>query len=263
MRSAEVRSGQTLNGEVAFDSLGKLSGTYTGALTVGLEMRSVNDDGELSFLNFAPDVVDRVWDLSATVADRNAAASEVGGGGGFKDAGIGVNNKETAAALIGGSSSTSQTVNMSFTDDPAGGAFSLLFGDTVELTFDEVGNRYVLGLTYLEANLPAGFAESDVRIWVFDELASAWTEAINLNSDRGAGAQFFAGSFEVFETTLGGGTLPLSAQGVDVDANQAWAVLDHASVFGAAVPEPASAALLGLGGLLLTGRRRGGMKAAR
>lgn len=64
----EVRAGQTLSGTVSFDATGKSPGTYNGTLTVSLEMGSINDEGNFSYLNFKPAVDDIVWNLSATVS---------------------------------------------------------------------------------------------------------------------------------------------------------------------------------------------------
>ncbi len=48
----------------------------------------------------------------------------------------------------------------------------------------------------------------------------------------------------------------LGSWGVDTTGNSVWAVLNHNSQFAVLIPEPASAALLGLLGLAVLPRRR-------
>jgi hypothetical protein len=99
--------------------------------------------------------------------------------------------------------------------------------------------------------------ETDLRLLFFDPDLNAWIDAIDANSDGGAGEQFHLGSFSDFVATLGGGPLPLSAHGVDIEENTVWAVLNHASVFAAGVvPAPGTATLLVLSLLVFARRQR-------
>ena len=66
----------------------------------------------------------------------------------------------------------------------------------------------------------------------------------------------FEGSYEDY---LADGSLDdpeLGARGVDTDNNFVWAVIDHNSTFGTAVPEPSASLLFLFGSLGLVVRRR-------
>ena len=77
---------------------------------------------------------------------------------------------------------------------------------------------------------------------------SEWVNAVEGNSDGGAGALFVLGAYD--------GSLTLGHYGVDTATHTVWAVLDHNSDFAAMVPEPATMTALALGGALGLLRRR-------
>ncbi len=90
-----------------------------------------------------------------------------------------------------------------------------------------------------------------------------WTNAVNDNfgNDATADQQNFLGSFANFQSLYGTNLAGyMGAFGVDQSTGSVWAVLDHNSDYSAAlasqlpIPEPKSAALLMIGGLLATRR---------
>jgi hypothetical protein len=248
-------AGEQLAGQVSFNAAGKLAGVYNGVLTLGMQMNSAAG----SYLNGRTPMDDLVWSLQYTVPTVTENVTALGAGQDFAEAALGIHSPTTAAALIGGSASADQEVSLSFTDNPEAGGFgtAAILGSAIELTFAQGGDVYVLQLTYDPANLPAGLAEIDLRLLFYDPAAMAWIDAIDANSDGGEGEQFYLGSFSDFVATLGGGPLPLSAHGLDIEENTVWAVLNHASVFATGVvPEPRTATLLLLALLSIFRRQR-------
>ena len=88
-----------------------------------------------------------------------------------------------------------------------------------------------------------------------------WVNAVDGNTATGSSAvSNYQGSYADFLADpnypdAGNLALTLGSWGVDTTDNTVWAVLDHNSEF-ATVPEPASLAVLSLGGFLLMRRRR-------
>lgn len=248
-----VAADEQLNGQVVFNALGKLAGHHQGVLTIAAQMNSAAD----GYLNGRTPMGDLVWQLTFSVPTITDNTASVGGGGDF--AGLGINDEDTAAALIGGTSSTEQEVTLAFAVNPEAGGpgTAALAGQAVDIHFEQDGDLYVLQLTYDDTNLPPGMLETDLRLLYFDPDLNAWIDAIDANSDGGAGEQFHLGSFSDFVATLGGGPLPLSAHGLDIEENTVWAVLNHASVFATGVvPAPSTGAPLALGLLAFARRQR-------
>ena len=85
---------------------------------------------------------------------------------------------------------------------------------------------------------------------------AAWANAVSANTGNNAsgGELGYVGTFSAFQGAYGT-TLDnyIGAYGYDPVSDQAWAVVDHASSFAvaAAVPEPATLALLGMSVLML------------
>lgn len=87
-----------------------------------------------------------------------------------------------------------------------------------------------------------------------------WVYAVDGNSSAGANAVTnYQGGWLAFVTSQGGGPLDLNdylgSWGVDTANDKVWAVIDHASVYGA-VPEPATMSVLTIVGLVMIPRRR-------
>jgi hypothetical protein len=104
-----------------------------------------------------------------------------------------------------------------------------------------------LEVDYNPAELAVTVEESQLRLYRFDDGLDRWVLAglaSNINQSSG---QFVAGA----------PTDVLGDWGVHVEMDRVWANIDHASVYAiATIPEPATLALLALGGLALIRRRR-------
>ncbi len=223
-----VDPGDTLPGRV--ETAGLLSGAYDGSFTVNLQMRTADDRA----INFAPSLDPITWDIAFTLEDTPADEVTLNAGQTFRNGKLAVNSDVTAAAVIAGQTSTDQTVTLELTENPEGDGTptASILGQAVDLTFEQPGDRYALQITYDPTDLPLGTDERDLRVLFYDPGPQRWTDAIDANSDGGGGAQFFEGSFTAFQDVVGG-ALPLSAHGVDAELHRVWAVLDHASIFGA------------------------------
>ena len=223
---------ETENATVSFDRYGRINGTYNGTFTVNLKMA----DPDRPYLNGATAVPDVVWNLAYDLATTSSDSVAVNNTDPLGPSLLGVNDADTAATLIDGVSNASQTVSMSLTSDP--GTNASLAGTPVELMFSggSTQDPYVLQFTYLDGNVPGGSAESDLEVLYYDTLAGAWASAVDGNSV--GGSAYYAGSYADYLAGAGGGVLDgsdLGAFGVDTVNNMAWAVIDHASVFGVGV----------------------------
>jgi len=145
-------------------------------------------------------------------------AADVPTGGQFSDYGIAASGAGggTAASILDGEASTARVINQTWRAPGAGEG--PLAGDV--LTLDGISPNpadelFVLQMSYDPA------AGDNVCLGWYD--AGQWVNAVEGNSDGGAGASFVDGAY--------GGALLLGCWGVDPAAHQAWAVLDHNSDF--------------------------------
>ncbi|MCC5829452.1 MAG: PEP-CTERM sorting domain-containing protein [Phycisphaeraceae bacterium] len=248
-----IEPGQSQDAQLVAQVAGLLAGPRTFTITAELEnaiagpLLTVADD-----LFLDPAVWTIVIDVPVVSSVFGSASS------GSPLSGFSIAGTSTAAAIVGGTASTDLDISLGFTGNPDTGPKSaIVIGDVVNLTFSEPGDLYVLQLAYsLDNVLAAGLEELELRVLVFDTASEAWVEATLLNSDGGAGASFFEGSYAAYLSGTDGDPA-LSAFGVDTINHQIWAVLDTNSSFAVGIiPEPASLALMGIGGLLLMSRRR-------
>jgi autotransporter-associated beta strand protein len=229
-----IAPGEQHAASATFDRFGQLSGLHTGTISVDFEMTSSPFD----FLNGEEPVPSANWNVEYTLDTINSDSAIVDLFGTF-DNRIGVNNENTAATLVDGAASATQTINMQFVASPGDGFSTIpqLATDVVDLQFSAPGDPHVLQFTYAEENIPTALNENDLRLIFFD--GDDWRFAVNGNSDGGAGSSFFAGSYDDYLASINGGAPALSTFGLDTVANQLWAVLDHASPFAAGSIFPA------------------------
>ncbi len=150
-------------------------------------------------------------------------------------------------SLLGGIASDSRTLSTRFE------ASSLAINDTLRRSDILQLSGTANDVFVLELKLPDGAVNADYFLAWLD--GDQWVNATQGNSATGADAILgFAGSFDASGASA---TLDyLGSWGYDVGNQSVWAVLDHNSAFAAAIPEPTSYALLGLGGFVLLLRRR-------
>ena len=233
-----VKPGETAQTAVAFNRYGQLSGTRSGTHSVSLHQTAFftgsSNDFEIFLANSEP-VPDQVWNLSYSHVDATSDNANISTGFSYFQI-LGVNTFDVAATLIDGTSSKNQNVSMQITTNPDPASADLI-GEPVDLTFGGgAGDPYVLQLTYNEGALPSGVTESQLQVLVFDTLAGDWEAAVENNTT--GGSTFFSGSYDDYLAGLGGGVFDasdLGVFGVDTLNNHAWAILDHASIFGVGV----------------------------
>ncbi|QDT01578.1 hypothetical protein [Adhaeretor mobilis] len=229
-----VGPGTSAAESLLFSRFGRLTQTYMGSATIDLQMNSAAG----SFLNGRQPVPSITWNLEFALADTLSDSANLPASGSLAEQ-VGVNNATTAATIVGGHSSTAQTVSMALVSDPEQGDATKsadLATSVVDLDFSisATSQLHVLQFTYLDGNLPSGFTEAQLELLVFDTGSDDWIRAIDANLDNGAGSAFFAGSYEDFLAGPGGGSLDAADQskyGVDATNNMAWAVLNNEGLF--------------------------------
>lgn len=110
--------------------------------------------------------------------------------------------------------------------------------------------------------LELSFASTEQRLYLGWLDGGQWTNAVDGNTANTATGPMlnYQGSFEEFQAEYGTNLASyIGAYGVDIEGGttSVWAVLDHNSDF-AVIPEPGTAGLLALGGLIALRRRRRG-----
>ena len=236
-----IAAGATAGGTAAFDSGGKLNGTYLGTLTLGLQ----NDQsiqgataGDLGTMN---------WSL-AQVVSGNVGSGTAALAAGRSLAGFSGQSDQalvTVASLLAGQTATATTVTMAFAAQPVGSFFS----DVLDLHGTD-GLAQVLQLSYDPGSL-GGTAETALMLG-WKNGSTEWVNAVLGNSGGNPGytGTSFLGSWADYLAAAPGRTVENSvgAYGVDAATNTAWAAINHNSEFVVViVPEPGTAALLAMG----------------
>jgi probable HAF family extracellular repeat protein len=156
------------------------------------------------------------------------------------------NNRHTTAALLYGIASNNNIVTIAAAADTAGA----LASDAVTLSGTS-GDTVVLSLSFdpsAAAALPGGIEA--MRLGWLDSSTGQWENAV---LDNTGGTPCFAGD-GAYDPAK---DFQLGDYGIDTADDTVWAVIDHNSEFGVtAVPEPASAGIMGVGALALLRRRR-------
>lgn len=283
--AALLAAGDSTTGTVNFDSTGRLNGTHSALLTLGLRNDSslvgsqTNDLGVFSVLLKHVVTGNSGLGGSAVVASGTTLRS-AGINGSFSNSQF---NQKTSAALLDSqllSANTQVQVAFSSISTATGTNSENLASDLVSLDgLDHI--QFVLQISYDEDTLISKFGTEDVAVltWL-DPDDHTWKNAIIGNSLYGeaglalgydnAYGQRYRLSYDSYLALIGG-TPRLNDYGYDPDANVMWAVLDHNSEFGGsgdsnlpeAVPEPSTWALIAIGCAFLLLRLRPRHTAAR
>jgi hypothetical protein len=175
--------------------------------------------------------------LTGSLANAVNATSDLGG-------------VDTTARILSGTTGAT-TLTTSFSATSAAGNDGLRRSDVYHLDGTD-GEAFVLELSF------ASSEENSFLGWLSDDQ---WINAAEGNTGNNATDEMlnFQGSFAAFQAEFGSDLASyMGAYGVESNGGvtSVWAVLDHNSAF-AAIPEPETAGLLVLGGVVLLRRRCG------
>ena len=200
--------------------------------------------------------------------------ASVTGGQGYGTAGLSgmtADSLPTTVSIMAGAASTNETVSITPLSGAQTSSFALANGQSRYSDIVQVSgtghDTYVMEMSYDPTTLLNGFNPADLYLGWWD--GNNWVNAIAGNTGHSVN-QFFNSAYDPSLFTLG-------YWGVDTADNYVWAVIDHNSPFGVldgygpaspatAVPEPATAGLWLVGGLVLLALRRkmkGGNSSAR
>ncbi len=239
-----VLPGGSASATPGFNRFGQLSGTHAGTLSTSVTMTHYIVNAQVdfeSFLGFAEPVPDQQWTLNFDLPDTPADSLIVAAGENLGPNKIGVNDANTAVTIKDGTSSSAQTFDFVFVIDPDPASASLV-GDPVDLSSSVGPDLFVIEFTFDAVSLPPELPALDLTVVEFNTTSSDYNPAINLNGDSGAGSAMFLLSYEDYLAGPGGGSLDagdLSAFGIDLTNNHAWAILDHNGIFGLGILTPA------------------------
>ena len=244
-------SGTSFSGTVSFNESGRLNGSYGGTLSMLVEndpslQGAVNQDlnsGAPFDWQLSHTVSGNTGNLSSTLAGGTDLGSQVVKYHGNSDAGGG-----TTAVLLDGTLSAGSTIAMGGwrVGVPGEGGVSNLLSDAFNLS-GTGGDIYVLQINYDDSLL--GVHEAALAAGGYIHLgwmnSGTWANALEGNS--GGTPTMKLGAYNPATDFV------LGNWGVDTDANNVWAVLNHNGEF-SVVPEP-STGLLAIFGLALLPRR--------
>ncbi len=187
-------------------------------------------------------------------ASYTAVKDSIAAGNGFSGTAMkimGTNSINTGTLKDGSGRQESKSVDTGWTARTDSSAPTHALSDVLTLWgLQDIGSThsdtFALSLTFDPTGAALSQLQSGQAFIMSQNASGNWVNTCDLNT--GGTEQFVLGAYN--------DSYGLGTYGIDLSTDTAWAVVNHDSTFGVAVPEPVTMALLAVGGLGFLTRRK-------